>query len=225
MKPNRIESIILAVIAVALVWGLIVCMRSEEVFRERFVVEDGWIEWITVFALAAGAVLFLKRAFTLTDKPWVFFRLACFGAGLLLIFGAGEEISWGQRLFGLEAPDIIKDHNKQSELTLHNLVIGGVSINKLFSKMLAVGIISYTLILPILYRKFDGVKRFVERFAIPIARPIHTVAWVILIGFTEGVIPSKKSGEMTEFGGSLLFLLIFLFPLNDYLFRKIRSAG
>ena len=54
-----------------------------------------------------------------------------------------------------------------------------------------------------------------DRFAFPVPRLLHTVIWLALIAITEGgAIVSKKSGEMTEFGGSLFFLLILLYPLN-----------
>jgi hypothetical protein len=33
----------------------------------------------------------------------------------------GEEISWGQRIFGIETPAFIADANRQSELNFHNL--------------------------------------------------------------------------------------------------------
>ena len=50
---------------------------------------------------------------------------ALFGLATLgMIFVAGEEISWGQRLLGLETPDDLEEINKQGETNLHN--IGGV---------------------------------------------------------------------------------------------------
>lgn len=40
----------------------------------------------------------------------------------LLFFAAfGEEVSWGQHLFGFETPDTFERHNIQRELNLHNL--------------------------------------------------------------------------------------------------------
>jgi hypothetical protein len=38
-----------------------------------------------------------------------------------LIYFAGEELSWGQHIFKWEAPDAIKEINRQDETNLHNL--------------------------------------------------------------------------------------------------------
>ena len=39
---------------------------------------------------------------------------------------AGEEISWGQRIFNIETPTLLKEINVQEEITLHN--IGSISV-------------------------------------------------------------------------------------------------
>ena len=41
--------------------------------------------------------------------------------GIVLLFIAGEEISWGQRIFGYPTPDWIAERNLQEEFNLHNL--------------------------------------------------------------------------------------------------------
>jgi len=41
---------------------------------------------------------------------------------LLTLVVAFEEISWGQRIFGIATPDCIKQINVQNEITLHNLL-------------------------------------------------------------------------------------------------------
>ena len=42
-------------------------------------------------------------------------------AGIGLVFVAGEEISWGQRIIGFATPDYLLDINIQEELNLHNI--------------------------------------------------------------------------------------------------------
>ena len=37
------------------------------------------------------------------------------------MYGAGEEISWGQRIFDYPTPDILREINSQNEMTLHNI--------------------------------------------------------------------------------------------------------
>lgn len=41
---------------------------------------------------------------------------------LIFFFGAGEEISWGQRIFGIPQPPALAEVNVQHELNIHNLV-------------------------------------------------------------------------------------------------------
>ena len=40
---------------------------------------------------------------------------------LAFVFAAGEEISWGQRMFGFETPDYLRDVNFQNEFNVHNI--------------------------------------------------------------------------------------------------------
>ncbi len=41
--------------------------------------------------------------------------------GIAMAFAAGEEISWGQRIFGFSTPDFLADINDQQEFNLHNI--------------------------------------------------------------------------------------------------------
>lgn len=50
-------------------------------------------------------------------------QLAYLGLALLFFFGAGEEISWGQRIFGIAEPAALAQTNVQGELNIHNLAI------------------------------------------------------------------------------------------------------
>jgi hypothetical protein len=47
----------------------------------------------------------------------ILFVTACLGALIIAL----EEISWGQRLFGLNTPEWFQKHNIQNELSIHNL--------------------------------------------------------------------------------------------------------
>jgi hypothetical protein len=108
--------------------------------------EDQIFENATMAMLAAGVLLLVRplRATrqacrdTAARTGW---RWLC-GFYLLLIVGlvvlAGEEISWGQRIFGWETPETIAAVNEQQETNLHNLY------NRYFIEIYYV----FTLILP-----------------------------------------------------------------------------
>ena len=80
------------------------------------------------------------------------FLSVTFLCGLVFLFGAGEEISWGQRIFNTESSEFFLKNNAQQETNLHNLVVGGVKINKLvFGKGIAIFIVLYLVVFPIIW--------------------------------------------------------------------------
>lgn len=88
--------------------------------------EDHYFELITSFALLVTSGLFFygfKIARKSLDKTWISLikQLVYLALGLLFFFGAGEEISWGQRILGFETPEAVAGVNKQEEFNTHNL--------------------------------------------------------------------------------------------------------
>ncbi len=83
--------------------------------------EDLPPEWFEFFCLAMAAWLWAKAALRrVREKAWLGAAL-CALMGSLSAFIAGEEISWGQRIFGYETPAYFAHRNVQHELTVHNL--------------------------------------------------------------------------------------------------------
>ncbi len=87
--------------------------------------EDHFIEWLTVVLslFAAGiAVVSILHIRSESKVRLHIFLLALYT--LACIFFAGEEITWGQRIFGFKTEDVsplISRVNKANELTLHNI--------------------------------------------------------------------------------------------------------
>ena len=81
--------------------------------------EDGLIETATFACFGLGGVLAVVAAARL--HPLRHAALGAAGLAAVLFVAAGEEVSWGQRLFGVETPDALVDGNRQDELNLHNL--------------------------------------------------------------------------------------------------------
>lgn len=67
----------------------------------------------SIFSLTCGIMYYKKREVFLT----IFFALC----SLCLFFVAGDEISWGQRIFDIATPENIKNINLQGEITFHNI--------------------------------------------------------------------------------------------------------
>ena len=81
-------------------------------------VEDGYIENLTAISLfLAGFLLFATARMERNSVRRCIYVLG----GLVMMFGAGEEISWGQRIFEFATPDILLDANYQREFNVHNM--------------------------------------------------------------------------------------------------------
>ena len=63
-----------------------------------------------------------KNPFRLFGSPKMA-ALLFLGFAFANFFIAGEEIAWGQRIFGLQTPDELKAINHQGEITVHNIQI------------------------------------------------------------------------------------------------------
>jgi hypothetical protein len=178
----------------------------------NFLKEDGLVENLTALFLLVSACVAVYRVI-LASRSSAKIRMLTWGViALMFVFGAGEEISWGQRLFNIETTGFFKSNNLQQETNFHNLVIGGVKINKLvFSQMLMVFLAFYFVFLPVLARKSAFIQRIVKLFGIPVPRWHHIV--VIIAGILViSRFPYLRSGELNEFVFSIIIFLIFLYP-------------
>ena len=209
----------LAFILGIFVYGLVLLHQDQEAFLV-WIREDGLVEWLTfVELLIMSAYSFIVvHAFRRSEpgspakRVWLFL-------GFLFLFGAIEEISWGQRVFGIESPVWFLKHNKQGEINVHNLLIYGVKINKLvFGKILAILIGIYLLVVPLLYRFKERFKDFIDRWRIPIAQNYQILLYVIVIILVQFHLSiAKKTGELLELSSCFFFLLILMHPYNQEL--------
>jgi hypothetical protein len=142
--------------------------------------------------------------------------------GLAFLFGAGEEISWGQRIFNIESSEFFKQYNAQGETNLHNTIINDTKINKLvFGKGIGILFLFYLAVFIPLYHKKTAFRSFVDRLAIPVASHYQVAAYVIAILLIQVGMESSKKGELLEFTLTHLILLNFAFAYN----RKIFVPG
>ena len=83
--------------------------------------EDYWVENLTaVWFLLAGLLLFAAA----WAERSLLRRCVYILGGVAMVFAAGEEISWGQRIFGFATPDFLMPLNMQQEFTVHNIANG-----------------------------------------------------------------------------------------------------
>ena len=173
--------------------------------------EDYWVENLTaVWFLLAGLLLFVT---TLVERS--FFRRCVYILGAMaMVFAAGEEISWGQRIFGFATPDFLMHLNEQKEFTVHNIA------NKLFDMIWLNG----TLILCMTTSAAFFCRKD-RLFGIPLPSIPLMLGFLIVISYESGANPGELSGAnfreylvgvkrsfgfiLVEEKGLLLLFLIF----------------
>ena len=159
---------------------------------------------------------------------------------ILLFFGAGEELSWGQNFIGFKTPDELKKINVQKEFNLHNIEIFNTNnfdhtqkkgwrrlfeINFLFR----VFIILYGIILPLTVFHNKWIKKIVSKIKIPIP-PISLglfflVSWLVFI-IVLYFLPAGKNNNYYESAGEIFeFLTAYVFFLIGIYFFKMRKEN
>jgi len=221
---TAVEKIIIVLAGVAITTGILLFYTNVSRFEE-YVKEDGIIEWLTVVGLLLGSFVCLSRLAVLRKKRTWWFLLVTFGLGLFLFFAAGEEISWGQRIFGLKTPEYFQEHNAQHETNLHNLVVDGVKLNKLIFSVLLVGALAiFLLIVPLLYQKNMSVRKFLDKSAVPVPQFYQVLAFVIVFMLIN-IIRDGKNAELLECCGALIFFLIVRYPKNREIFSINQASN
>jgi hypothetical protein len=140
--------------------------------------EDGVYESMGALAVFLGAAIAfwafwqsannnrLKRNF------WLLFL------SIALAVLAGEEVSWGQRMFDIELSQEVMAKNFQGELNLHNSKILNTH-NTFLSRLLAQGLLVYLILIPIFLTAFPTAGRLACRLRVPI--PGLDIALVALL--------------------------------------------
>ncbi|MDV7188168.1 hypothetical protein R3X25_12820 [Lutibacter sp. TH_r2] len=203
-------SILLLVFAV----GIYFAQTDLNYFDTVYAAEDGIAENATAIFLACISLLQFSRFIKFFKSKSTTWKIGVFLMACVFLFGAGEEISWGQRIFNVESSEYFIENNAQGETNLHNLVVEGKKVNKvIFSQLLTLILVLYLIITPFLYRKVNWIKNLATMFAVPIVKWHHTIAFLVgtsLLIFMD----SNRKWEIYELSFAVIFLLIFLNPFN-----------
>jgi hypothetical protein len=180
--------------------------------------EDSVLEWSQVASLVLIAVFGAAVAVRLSRTGrggWaILFALVCAGAIVI----AGEEISWGQRIFGWITPQDLAGINKQGETNLHNL--GGTLRILNFGMMVAAGFLTLAPIALVLSGGRQRWGAWVD-YLVP---PLFLVTWFVLtFGYRtyRFVRASGSSGSFAELIEFTLYAGAFLFAF--ILWRRLRG--
>lgn len=213
-KPTLIDRSLVAGILLILAASVAIHLRSPVFFDDVYAVEDGLVETATALFLLICSPILLGAALRLWRKGRHGAAALTAFYGLLFFVAAGEEISWGQRIFGWQTNDFFLQNNKQHETNLHNLVIGGFDVNKiLFGATLTIVTLIYLLVLPPLYRRVEWIRRLVDALVIPVPGLRHSVL-AIVASLVVAAMDQNRKWEVYELVFSMLMVSIFLLPQN-----------
>ena len=138
--------------------------------------------------------------------------------GVFFFVAFGEEISWGQRIFGWQTPAFFARANWMGETNIHNInLVKGVSVNRLFS----VFWVSYCVLLPFFNATISKFARPIEKLNVPVVPLsigiLFTVNYVlskvaVLCVSPKVLLVYRGVYEIKEFNfGALFFGMIMLF--------------
>jgi len=174
-----------------------------------FCFEDGLIEWLTALFYLLAAVIFIYAS------RWCGLKnIWYWGFVFLFLIVAGEEISWGQRIFNFATPKMLGDINVQAEASFHN-------IEGIHGSIRAVGLIFIAGIcyfIPLTDRFVGWLGRFYRKIRLPIY-PLWSIT-LPTIGILFMLIPRLFFGEiifnLDEIGEIYLSAGFLVFSLSEY---------
>lgn len=215
MTAQTLDRILLALIAVTLVASVVIALVAPDYFHLTFAAEDRLVENGTALFLLLSSGTLLRNAKGLAGRGiWLGAVLTVFYA-LLFFFASGEEISWGQRIFGWESTEFFAQNNYQGETNLHNLMVGDHRLARtLFGSVLTSVLLLYLVALPLLYARVDLVRRAADTLAVPVPGLRHAAAAVIG-SLIIAALDVPRKWEVYELVFAMLAMSIFILPRNS----------
>lgn len=134
--------------------------------------EDNLIESIGAIFFLLSAILFFYCYILSKENGQDFWRIKTnrniffLFLGIIFFFAFGEEISWGQRIFGWGSPEIMEDVNRQRETNIHNLNF--FMYNLSFERIFNLFWMTYCLLIPILNKYSGRMRKLFNGLNLPI---------------------------------------------------------
>jgi len=188
--------------------------------------EDGPVEYFT-FISFLGAFFYFFKSFLI--KKNIFFLLLT----LIFLLGAGEEISWGQRIFNFSTPEKLNEINVQKEFNIHNIeLFNGYNLDKTkkkgLSRFLTINFLYrlfflfFGIILPVLVMYSKKIALLTKRIHLPVP-PLSIgmffmVNWMIYKIILTQLLPKGEAMgyyfgivEVMESGSAFIFFILSLY--------------
>jgi len=195
--------------------------------------EDSIYEWLAALLFLAGSVLSFITFRRTRNYYFLLFSIA-------LLLGAGEEISWGQRIIGFETPPLIAKINVQKECTLHNLDIfshfdSQGHEKRGLSRLLGINFLFriFTMFLGIVVPFCVYHSKAIMKITVKIKLPVVPItigsffllSWFIFRVLHTSIIPEdeqRTASEIFEHVASFILLMVSLYFFRE---RKTLTMG
>ena len=205
LRTVQVLSIIIWPLFLVIIWGV---NKIDPYYYVTLAKEDNLIEWMSVFFFVlTGALTFFLAIRHGNQSRWfyMFFSLACFLFAL-------EEISWGQRIFGLESTQFFVENSDQQELNVHNVINEWFSIRT--KHVAALVLFLYGAVFPIVALN-RHIKLIAIRLGVLIPPLILVPGFVLASILTIDKLFSGREEEVAELFFSLLLFLTIAFQFLD----------
>lgn len=215
-----------AVLLAALSYWVLLAEKNVITFfagREMFFEMAGALFFLLASLACLGAFLKARRA---PKAPFPQRKLLYLALTLFFFVALGEEISWGQMIFGFAVPENIAQLNEQKELNLHNLKVFDtysgsgrksgwralVTSNRLFDYfMIAVFLVgpwAYRFITPLRdFLDLRGIRAVARIFAVALA--FNVALSVVGEVLTSSQFMHRAISEIREFNYAYLCFVGF----------------
>ena len=206
-----LEIVLYIILTIISVYGIYLGQFDYDRFL-IYVVEDGFVEYLTAIFLFFASIVAFYRVFEYRKLKKPLWVLTAAVLAFLFFFATGEELSWGQRIFNVESSDFFLKHNKQGETNFHNLVVGNVNLNILiFSNLMFVVLVIYFVFSRLLVAKVAFIRKLVIRFRVPLPQ-YQQIMMMLVLNLALLIFDVKKISEIHELTFAFIFFIIFLNP-------------
>lgn len=235
-KKDKYYGLLMVLIVISQSLPALIYTVNGSPLPSHFLSEDGIYESMAALCCFLAGIVFFY-SFVTYPKTINYFmfsstrNLTALSFSLLMFFLFAEEISWGQRLFNIQTPDLLSEINFQKEINLHNLTLIQ-NTNSSLSDLLMRSLIIYLIVLPLLAHSFSFVRSLVERLAVPVAslqivlfvfiiRKINAVNYVIYYSNTA----EKDRFHIGEAFESNIEILLLVLSVEYLLFCRKKAIG
>lgn len=188
------------------------------------ITEDHIAEYGTSVSFGLAGIILLILSFLHGPKVR---RVVWILIGIMALIIAAEEISWGQRIFNVETPGILSEHNLQKEVTIHNLVAFN-TVNQKLHTIASYLILMYLVFSLVVFASKPGLEEKLTSIGLPLI-PIKLIPVFLLAPYFFIFYPTSKADEIGELFLGIAVLIwatdLFLASTESKRFNNFTSVS